>query len=162
MRNGRVTAWMRGSRAGPCCLLPRCVAHTPPVLIPGPPPPLPLAAADPEDEAKWAAFDALVESWLGGSKPRVEVASYADQEEGEAPTNVLCARCYSLRHYGWAGAAGSGPDVVKKRVLRQRLHCFVARAGAKRRVVAAWRGLAAPCPTDSSVPPRPPPPPAAL
>ncbi len=77
-------------------------------------------AVDPEEEAKWVAFDAMVESWLGGSKPRAEVASYADQEEKEAGTNVLCARCYSLRHYGWvqqlcgavvqnqAGCRGSG------------------------------------------------------
>ena len=28
---------------------------------------------DPEEEAKWAAFDSMVESWLGGSRPRVEV-----------------------------------------------------------------------------------------
>lgn len=68
-------------------------------------------AADPEDEAKWAAFDALVESWLGGSKPRVEVASYADQEEGEAPTNVLCARCYSLRHYGSVKSAAAESEL---------------------------------------------------
>ncbi|KAL4448813.1 hypothetical protein ABPG77_007530 [Micractinium sp. CCAP 211/92] len=67
---------------------------------------------DPEEEAKWVAFDAMVESWLGGSKPRAEVASYADQEE-EAGTNVLCARCYSLRHYGSvksAAAEGELPD----------------------------------------------------
>lgn len=131
---------------------------------------------DPEEAAKWDAFDALVESWLGGSKPRVEVRaagaraggapgrvglcglacmasvvggglehatcmqpeadashagawrvlprtpasqhatrsscrhlgppeelqvqSYAEQEEEEDAANVLCARCYSLRHYG--------------------------------------------------------------
>ena len=30
---------------------------------------------DPEEEAKWAAFDSMVESWLGGSKPRVEVSA---------------------------------------------------------------------------------------
>lgn len=29
---------------------------------------------DPEEEAKWSAFDAMVESWLGGSKPKVEVS----------------------------------------------------------------------------------------
>lgn len=67
--------------------------------LPGPQ--LAVCAAGPEDEAKWAAFDAMVESWLGGSKPRAEVASYAEQEEEEAASNVLCARCYSLRHYGW-------------------------------------------------------------
>lgn len=56
---------------------------------------------DPEEEAKWAAFDAMVEGWLGGSQPRVEVASYAEQEQGLRPEEtVLCARCYSLRHYG--------------------------------------------------------------
>lgn len=30
---------------------------------------------DPEEEAKWAAFDSMVESWLGGSKPKVEVSA---------------------------------------------------------------------------------------
>jgi hypothetical protein len=57
-----------------------------------------------EDEAKWAAFDSMVESWLGGSRQqRAEVASYGEQEEeeGGGAARVLCARCYSLRHYGW-------------------------------------------------------------
>ena len=65
---------------------------------------------EPEEDAKWSAFDAMVESWLGGSsQPRVEVASYAEDEEGEgAASNVLCARCYSLRHYGCAAAGGVG------------------------------------------------------
>ncbi|KAI3430584.1 hypothetical protein D9Q98_005177 [Chlorella vulgaris] len=57
---------------------------------------------DEEQEVKWSAFDDMVESWLGGSKPRgSEVASYAEQEAGAAAgSTVLCARCYSLRHYG--------------------------------------------------------------
>lgn len=44
----------------------------------------------------------MVESWLGGSQPsRPSVRSYADEEEEEGGHHVLCARCYSLRHYGW-------------------------------------------------------------
>lgn len=41
-----------------------------------------------------------VESWLGGSEgaPRPEVRSYEEEDDGAA--RVLCARCYSLRHYG--------------------------------------------------------------
>ena len=58
---------------------------------------------DPEQDSKWAAFDSMVEGWLGGSsqQPRVEVQSYGEQEEGEgAAAGVRCARCYSLVHYG--------------------------------------------------------------
>lgn len=33
---------------------------------------------EPQEEAKWAAFDAMVESWLGGSRPRVEVRLEGD------------------------------------------------------------------------------------
>eukprot|EP00887_Chlorella_sp_A99_P007378 scaffold2.g7378.t1 len=63
-----------------------------------------------EEDGAWDAWDAVVESWLAGGgseRPRVEIASYAEQEGGEegdgadaGPVNVLCARCYSLRHYG--------------------------------------------------------------
>ena len=61
-----------------------------------------------EEEAKWDAFDGMVESWLaagGSEQPRREVQSFAEQEvdegpDGAAAINVLCARCYSLRHYG--------------------------------------------------------------
>lgn len=64
--------------------------------------------ASPEEQRQWDAFDTMVENWLaagGSERPRAEVASYAEQEgegvgPGLGPVNVLCARCYSLRHYG--------------------------------------------------------------
>ncbi|KAL4422880.1 hypothetical protein ABPG75_009077 [Micractinium tetrahymenae] len=86
-------------------------SHAPQVPTTHPPLPFRPPAVDPEDEAKWAAFDAMVESWLGGSKPRAEVASYAEQEEEEGATNVLCARCYSLRHYGSVKSAAAESEL---------------------------------------------------
>ncbi|PSC71397.1 IMP dehydrogenase GMP reductase [Micractinium conductrix] len=67
--------------------------------------------ASPEDEAKWTAFDSMVEGWLGGSKPRTEVASYSEQEEEGGPANVLCARCYSLRNYGAIKSAAAEAEL---------------------------------------------------
>lgn len=65
------------------------------------------------EQAKWGAFDAMVESWLGGSsQPRASVASYAEQEEeGAAGTAVLCARCFSLRNYGQVKNAAAEGDL---------------------------------------------------
>ncbi|GAB4820166.1 hypothetical protein N2152v2_007212 [Parachlorella kessleri] len=49
------------------------------------------------EEEKWQQFDDLVESW-GGQPQRAEVRAYSEGPEEDL--HVLCARCYSLRHYG--------------------------------------------------------------
>lgn len=55
--------------------------------------------------AAFDAFDAMVEGWLDdeslGRKGRrgSEAEEEAEEEEDTTPT-VLCARCYSLKHYG--------------------------------------------------------------
>ena len=73
-------------------------------------PPAAAAAASDDPDGKWAAFDDMVESWLPSGGPRaarVEVASYGEQEQADTSPSVLCARCYSLRHYGCVAVAAS-------------------------------------------------------
>lgn len=55
--------------------------------------------------AAFDAFDAMVEGWLDdeplGRKGRQGPdAIAAEEEEEDATPSVLCARCYSLKHYG--------------------------------------------------------------
>ena len=49
----------------------------------------------------------MVEGWLDdedgpqrGRKSRASAEDDSDDEGGESPPIVLCARCYSLKHYG--------------------------------------------------------------
>ena len=53
----------------------------------------------------WNAFDAMVDSWADedgaqpkGRPPNQQVIE--EEEEDDAAPRVLCARCYSLTHYG--------------------------------------------------------------
>lgn len=83
------------------------------------------AAADPS----WQDFDRMVESWAGeegGARPRrPEVRSFVDLEAEESLLgDVLCARCYSLRHYGRvksAGAEASMPSFDFERRVGRRI-----------------------------------------
>lgn len=59
-----------------------------------------------EEDDQWHRFDRLVESWLDDNEDlnrpkQPQIQRYEDKEEEEDPVSqVLCARCYSLRHYG--------------------------------------------------------------
>lgn len=50
----------------------------------------------------WGRFDSLVESWLDDESPRTpKPRNFEDQEQESDPlASIMCARCYSLRHYG--------------------------------------------------------------
>lgn len=56
--------------------------------------------------AAFDAFDAMVEGWLDdeslGKRGRrgPEAEDGEEEEEEDLTPNVLCARCYSLKHYG--------------------------------------------------------------
>lgn len=59
-----------------------------------------------EGNDHWHHFDQLVESWLeddeDSNRPKQpQIHRYEDEEKEKDPVGqVLCARCYSLRHYG--------------------------------------------------------------
>lgn len=53
----------------------------------------------------WSSFDSMVESWAidsANAPPRPIVQSYSEQEStaDDLLSSILCARCYSLQHYG--------------------------------------------------------------
>ena len=62
----------------------------------------------PSSAAAFDAFDAMVEGWLDdedlGRRGRRGVEAEGGEEDEEdaedAAPRVLCARCYSLKHYG--------------------------------------------------------------
>lgn len=66
---------------------------------------------------------------LQGEPKRVEVQSFAEQEDEHADLDVLCARCYSLRHYGCARPAAA-PWRYMQWLLAARQHSMHGRVDA--------------------------------
>jgi len=79
----------------------------------------------PDGDPAWDTFDNLVESWLEtasspSKKPREpHVKSFADQEaDDDIVSGVMCARCYSLRHYGKVKSAEAESDLPEFDIAR--------------------------------------------
>lgn len=90
-----------------------------------------------ENDEKWMEFDSMAESWFqDGPSSRPDVRMYAG-DEADDEVHVLCARCYSLRHYGRVKNAEVEEDIDKEFDFERKVGRKIALQKFRRQIVLA-------------------------